>query len=172
MPSQANPASACRKRNAIIFATIVVGWLLLDQATKAFFESFELGAQIAGPFFGILDFTLVHNTGAAWGIFSDMTALLAVLSILVCILAALYLFVFAPLSSPLAAVGLSLVFAGGIGNAIDRLCNYYVIDFIRPVFIDFPVFNIADIGVTCGCVLFIVALVIDWARQGREEADG
>lgn len=172
MPSQASAATLCRKRNAAIFVGIVVVWLLIDQATKAFFESFELGAQIAGPFFGIVDFTLVHNTGAAWGVFSDMTALLAVLSILICVLAALYLFVFAPMSSPLAAVGLSLVFAGGIGNAIDRLCNYYVIDFIRPVFIDFPVFNIADIGVTCGCVLFVLSLGLDWARQAREDARG
>lgn len=169
MTSQDSVAFLCRKRNGATFIAIVLAWLLFDQATKAFFESFDLGVQIAGPFFGIVDFTLVHNTGAAWGIFSDMTALLAVLSVLVCALAALYLFVFAPTSSPLAAVGLSLVFAGGIGNAIDRLCNYYVIDFIRPVFIDFPVFNIADIGVTCGCVLFLVSLALEWARQSRED---
>lgn len=172
MASQAKAVVACRKRNAVIFAAIVVLWLLFDQATKAFFESFELGAQIAGPFFGLIDFTLVHNTGAAWGAFSDMTIFLAILSIVVCVLAALYLFVFAPMSSSLAAVGLSLVFAGGIGNAIDRLCNYYVIDFIRPVFIDFPVFNIADIGVTCGCVLFVVSLALEWARQSREADNG
>lgn len=172
MPLPDNAASACRKRNAAIFIAIVAVWLLIDQATKAFFESFELGAQIAGPFFGIIDFTLVHNTGGAWGVFSDMTIFLAILSIAVCILAVLYLFVFAPMSSPLAAIGLSLVFAGGIGNAIDRICNYYVIDFIRPVFIDFPVFNIADIGVTCGCVLFVASLAIEWARQSREERNG
>ena len=168
MGSNPSPSKRARGRNAVIFASIVVVWLLVDQASKAYFESFQPGSVIAGPFFGVFDLTLVHNTGAAWGMFGDMTLLLAVLAIVVCVAAALYLFVFAPASSALAAVGLSLVVAGGIGNAIDRFSNMYVIDFIRPVFIDFPVFNIADIGVTCGCVLFIASLVAEWVREGRE----
>ena len=108
-------------------------WLLVDQATKAFCESFGVGTVIAGPFFGVFDLALVHNTGAAWGMFGDMTLVLAVLSLVVCVAAALYLFLFVPDSSALCAVGLSLVVAGGIGNAIDRFANMYVIDFIRPV---------------------------------------
>ena len=164
-PSQAN---AARRRNAIIFFAIFLSLLLIDQASKAFFESFELGAQIAGPFLGIVDITLVHNTGAAWGMLDDMTMLLGVLSLIVCVAAILYLFVFAPESSPLAAVGLSLVVAGGIGNALDRFMNMYVIDFIRPVFIDFPVFNVADIGVTCGCIIFLISLIIEWFSGSRE----
>ena len=150
-----------------MFIALFVVWLLLDQATKAFFESFELGAAIAGPFFGIFDLTLVHNTGGAWGLFGDMTLILGILAIVVCAGAVVYLFVLAPDSSVLTTVGLSLVVAGGIGNALDRFTNMYVIDFIRPVFIDFPVFNIADIGVTCGCIIFIASLVIDWARESK-----
>ena len=50
-------------------------------------------------------------------------------------------------------VGLGLLVAGGIGNFIDRLVYGYVVDFITPTFINFPTFNIADIGVTCGIVL-------------------
>ncbi len=168
MAQRASRRAHARRRNAVIFAAIVVAWLAADQATKAFFERFELGSVIAGPFFGVFDLVLVHNTGAAWGMFGGMTAALGVLSLAVCALAAVYLFVFAPDSSPLAAVGLSLVVAGGIGNAIDRFAHTYVIDFIRPVFIDFPVFNVADVGVTCGCVLFIASLAVEWARQGRE----
>lgn len=169
MAPRASKGSHARRRNAAIFAFIVAAWLLADQATKAFCESFGVGTVIAGPFFGVFDLVLVHNTGAAWGMFGDMTLVLAVLSLVVCAAAVLYLFLFVPDSSALCAVGLSLVVAGGLGNAMDRFVNMYVIDFIRPVFVDFPVFNIADIGVTCGCVLFVAALFIDWRRNG--EAD-
>lgn len=157
-----------RRRNAVIFASIVAVWLVADQATKAYFEGFELGSVVAGPFLGVFDLVLVHNTGAAWGMFGDMTVALGVCALVVCAAAVAYLFLFAPDSSPLSAVGLSLVVAGGIGNAIDRFTHLYVIDFIRPVFIDFPVFNVADIGVTCGCAIFVVSLVLEWARQGSE----
>lgn len=168
MGSKASGAPSPRKRNAAIFATVVAAWLLLDQATKAFFESFDVGAVVAGPFLGLFDFVLVHNTGAAWGMFDDMTLLLAVLALAVCAAAALYLFVFAPDSPPMAALGLSLVVAGGLGNAIDRFANLYVIDFIRPLFVDFPVFNVADIGVTCGCVLFLASLFVGGRQKEGE----
>ena len=63
-------------------------------------------------------------------------------------------------------VGLALVVGGGIGNAIDRFVLGYVVDFIDLTFMNFPVFNIADIGVTCGLVLFLVA----WLVRERKTA--
>lgn len=54
---------------------------------------------------------------------------------------------------------LSIVVSGGIGNAIDRLFSGFVVDFICFDFIQFPVFNIADIGVTCGIVLLLVTML-------------
>ena len=56
-----------------------------------------------------------------------------------------------------------VVVAGGLGNAIDRFALGYVVDFIEPVFIDFPVFNVADIGVTCGFVLFFAGML--WSMR-------
>ena len=61
--------------------------------------------------------------------------------------------------SPLAIISLALVFAGGLGNAIDRFEYGYVVDMISTIFIDFPVFNVADIGVTCGIVLFVISII-------------
>ena len=46
----------------------------------------------------------------------------------------------------------------------------YVVDFIEPVFIDFPVFNVADIGVTCGFVLFVAGMILAYRRADREAA--
>ena len=158
--SAQEPVKKVRARNAIIFGAVVVGWLILDQLTKASFASVEVGSVVAGPFFGLVQFELVHNTGAAWGLFGDSTPALGFTSVVVCLALGFYLFLLNPRSSVGEAVGLSLVFAGGLGNAIDRFAMGYVVDFIDPVFIDFPVFNVADIGVTCGFIIFIISMVV------------
>ena len=157
-----------RKRNLIILVCTVVVWLAIDKLAKTAFKDVAPGTVTGGPYFGIFQFESVHNTGAAWGIFENGTFILGGFSLLVCILIILYIFVFAPSTPPVQTFGLSLVVAGGIGNAIDRFAYGYVIDFIDPVFIDFPVFNIADIGVTCGVVIFLVALIWDTLRGGRK----
>ena len=69
-------------------------------------------------------------------------------------------------------VSLALVVAGGIGNCIDRLTTGYVVDFIRLTFIDFPVFNVADICVTCGVVLFLIALIRIEFASGADAKTG
>ena len=69
-------------------------------------------------------------------------------------------------------IGISLVVAGGIGNAIDRFTLGFVVDFIEPTFIDFPIFNIADIGVTCGIILFIVSLLIHERTEAKRAVCG
>lgn len=156
-----------RRRNIILFCAVFVLWLAFDQLTKAYFNAFELGELVAGPFAGIFQFRLVHNIGAAWGMFSGAVIPLAVLSIVVCAVLAGYLFIFAPDSSPVTALGIALVVAGGIGNAIDRVSLGYVVDFIETVFIEFPVFNIADIGVTCGFVLFFLGMILEYRQMAK-----
>lgn len=167
--ADAECARSVRKRNAAVFSCIALAWLLLDFATKAHFNAFAPGELVAGPYLGLVDFRLVHNTGAAWGLLGDATFALGVLAIAVCALIVAYLFAIEPTSSLCAAVGLALVFAGGVGNAVDRFTLGYVVDFIEPVFIDFPVFNVADIGVTCGVVLFVVALLLGSRRRSADD---
>lgn len=161
-----------RRRNALVFGVVAVVWLIFDQATKAYFNAFSPGEVIAGPFLGLFRFRLVHNTGAAWGMFSDSTFALGVVSLAVCVLLAVYLFVFSPRASLGQTVGLALVFSGGLGNAIDRFAQAYVVDFIDLAFMDFPVFNIADIGVTCGFVLFFAALLWEWRAESKTLSQG
>ncbi len=150
------------RRNALVLVCVVAVWVTLDVATKRYFDSseFELYQHIAGPFLGIFRFTLIHNTGAAWGIFSDSTFILGIFSVVLCVLLCVFLFVFERKSSLLTTFGIALVVGGGIGNAIDRFNSAYVVDFIELTFIQFPVFNIADIGVTCGIVMFFLGYVL------------
>ncbi len=142
-----------------VFVVVTIVWIILDRITKIHFDgTYELGQGVSEvcPLFR---FRLVHNTGMAWGILGDLTFLLGIFSCVVCacILVAWLMWPYwvgrAP--SSIETLGLSLVFAGGAGNAIDRFLQGYVVDFIELTFIDFPVFNVADIGITCGFVLVI-----------------
>lgn len=158
-----------RLRNAAIFVPVAVLWLLLDIATKAYFNSFQVGDVVAGPFLGLFQFRLVHNTGAAWGMFGDSTFALGVMSGVVCAALLVYLFLVARRASVLEVVGVALIFAGGMGNAIDRFNLGYVVDFIDTTFISFPTFNVADIGVTCGFVIFFAGMLLTMRQTDAVE---
>ena len=66
----------------------------------------------------------------------------------------------------------TIIIAGGLGNLIDRIFRGYVIDFIKVLFIDFPVFNFADILVTCGSFMLIIYLIIDIYNDSRKKQKG
>jgi len=149
------------KQKAGTFVFLGVFWLIMDMYTKSYFDSFTVGQVIAGPFAGIFQFTLVRNTGGAWGIFDGSTFVLGIVSVIICVLIMVYMFKKLSELAMAQIVGFSLIVAGGLGNAISRFFSGYVVDFIEFTFIDFPVFNMADIGVTCGLVLFLISVVVN-----------
>ena len=159
-----------RRRNLCVFAAVVLLWLAADIATKAVCNGYGLGEVIAGPFLGLVQFRLAHNTGAAWGMFDDSTFALGVMSLLVCAALTAYLIATAKRANLVEVVGIALVVAGGLGNALDRFTLGYVVDFIDTTFIEFPTFNVADIGVTCGFVLFFVGMLWGMRRDGLTTA--
>lgn len=163
-----------RARHALAFFALAAVWLAADQSTKRYFETTQqLGAVVPGSDFGILQFRLVHNTGAAWSLFSNMTWLLGVVSLVVCAGMLYYALVWVKRPNWTLTCGAALVFAGGLGNAIDRFAQGYVVDFIEATFVDFPVFNVADIGVTCGFVLALVGAYryLEWRDRRLEAAE-
>ena len=104
----------------------------------------------------LLVFTIefVRNYGAAFNILSGSRILLSFISIISTII--LSYFIFIRENKFINKYGLSFILAGSIGNGIDRIFNGYVIDFLKIKFIDFPVFNIADIVINIGvCILII-----------------
>lgn len=151
-------------RSGGVFAGVAVLWLVIDQLTKAYFEGAYALGQASEASYGLFRFRLVHNTGMAWGLFGDSTFALGVMSLVVCaaIIAAFvcYRRLTGHAATMIEACALALVFAGGLGNAIDRFAQAYVVDFIDLTFIDFPVFNVADIGVTCGFVLLVIGYLL------------
>ena len=139
----------------IIIAALVV---VLDQLTKF------LVATNIGPFDcihiipGLFDFVYVKNTGAAFSILSGNTVFLSIISVLFCIGVGAYWFIKKP-AHPLIKASLILLFAGALGNAIDRIFYGFVVDFISTAFMNFPVFNVADIAITIGAALLMIYLI-------------
>ena len=136
-----------------LLAAISVALLAVDQWVKLWItKNLPLGESM--PLLpGLVELLTVHNYGAAWSSFSGQRWLL--LGVTGCIvLAVLFVLVRRIVRHPLGLTACFLVLSGGIGNIIDRLRLGYVVDMFHFEFWpSYPVFNVADICVVCGCVL-------------------
>ncbi len=154
----------------IIYILIILICILIDQITK-YLAAANLTVTKTVPLIkNVLHLTYVENRGAAFGILADhrwVFMLLSTVGIMV-------VFAYMVWSSRkhtakcLTQVSLALIVGGGIGNMIDRIARGYVIDFIDCRFIDFYVFNGADSFVCVGCVLFILAMILEEAKLKKQ----
>jgi signal peptidase II len=112
---------------------------------------------------GIIALRFARNFGAAFSSFSGATLLLSLFSLCVCTAIGWYLMKNVHMH-PLEGISLTMIFAGGAGNLIDRVLRGYVVDFFEFQFVKFAVFNVADILITTGAVLLFIALM----RGGNE----
>lgn len=131
-----------------------VGVIVADQISKAWARhALARGESIALPG-GVLSFSYHENTGMAFSLFSGHTQVLALLSLVLMVVIVLLLRKVLPAKKS-TSVFMGLLIGGGIGNFIDRVVYGYVVDFIELQFINFPVFNIADIAVTVAAVVLM-----------------
>jgi signal peptidase II len=127
---------------------IVTTILFLDQLTK-FFATKNLELNNPLPLIrGVFSLTLVHNRGAAFGIFKGQFYLFILSSVIAVIL--IYSVLKKNKRNNLYSVSLSLILGGALGNLIDRVFLGYVVDFLD--FHVWPVFNVADSAITLGVV--------------------
>ena len=108
---------------------------------------------------GVVGLTYVQNRGAAFSMLQNQQWLFALIFAL---FAVLIVWEFSKKRMPFTTLErfcIVSVFAGGFGNMIDRLRLGYVVDMIATEFINFPVFNVADCFITCGCILLMAHLV-------------
>lgn len=106
----------------------------------------------------ILNFVYVKNTGAAFSMLSGKTDILSIVSLVVCIALIWYIIAKKP-NRKLFALSLSMLLGGALGNLIDRMFKNFVVDYIEVLFINFPVFNLADIAITIGAVLLMIYVI-------------
>jgi len=138
-------------RHYLAFTTIFIGMLALDQLTKVWVtRSFQLPIHIIGNLFRIVR---SENTGIAFSIPIPQIILIPLI-VFIIIFGLNSLRKEIQFRHPIALTSLAMILAGAIGNLIDRLRLGYVIDFIAVG--RFPVFNVADAGITVGIVVLMM----------------
>ena len=144
----------------VLMIAFIAGAVALDQWTKALTVA-NIALYQDVPFWdGLFHFTYVQNTGAAFSSFEGQQWLFAL------IFAVFTVFLIWELRKnsmgflPFERWCIAAIWAGGLGNMIDRVRLGYVVDMIEVEFIRFPVFNVADSFITCGCVALMVSLVL------------
>lgn len=149
------------KKNLFLWLIPGITILLMDRLFKMLFFDAQI---VLIP--GVLAITGARNTGMAMGLFEGHPVLLVICSIV--LIAVCFFFLRKYRITGLAAISISLIAGGAIGNAIDRIFIGYVIDMIEVLFIDFYIFNIADVGVVCGAVLCGFSLLFlpkEWSSK-------
>lgn len=149
--------------------------VLVDQWIKRLAVDNLMGKEDVILLKNFLALSYAENTGAAFSAFSDSTMVLSVVTLLL-LLGGVVFLLLGKVQGKLMNICAVLILAGGAGNLIDRFAQGYVVDYIKTLFIDFPVFNFADILVVVGCFTLMGYLIYDIIREEKqkkkEKADG
>ncbi len=137
------------------FFLIALGVLILDRITKLLAPGIPAGGVALIP--GVIGLRYAENTGMAFSLLSGRPWLLGVLSLLV--IAGGFVYLRNKKIPRLAQVGVMLMLGGAAGNMLDRFITGYVPDMIEFLFMNFAIFNVADMGLTVGCALCVISLL-------------
>ena len=152
----------------MLYAVIAVALVLLDQVVK-FLVRANIPLYTSVTFIpGVMDLTYVQNTGAAFSLLNEHTWVLTLISLGASILLAVLLLkkVF---PHPFAMTCLSVVLAGAVGNLIDRVAFGYVTDMFKTTFMNFAVFNVADICLVCGIIALCIYVLFFYDKLEKKE---
>lgn len=157
----------------MLSVVVALAVIIVDFVTKYIVKTSMEPGESFSVIPEVINFTYVLNKGAAWGMLADKRWIFLVFSfvaiVLICVLLCMY-----KNAPKLVRIALSLVLGGGIGNMIDRtfygktLFDGAVVDFIEAVFIDFPVFNVADSAVCIGAALLIVYMIFFESKNAKK----
>lgn len=145
---------------SFIVAAVIVG---LDQLTKFLIYGTPARSIIGN----VLWFESTLNTGVAFSMFEGMQILFVIVAAIASVLFVYLIISKKWLTSKLEKISVALVLAGTIGNLIDRIVFNGVRDFIYLKFINFAIFNLADMAITIGAILLCVAII--FFRKPKEE---
>ena len=131
--------------------------ILIDRLTKIYFSSLLSSGESLPVIPNVLNMTLVHNTGIAFGLFKDQGIVFIIIPIIAIIFLIYNIYYYRNNGEALTRpyiVASSLILAGAIGNLIDRIAFGHVIDFIDLHV--WPVFNVADSAITIGATIILI----------------
>lgn len=143
--------------------------LVFDQWTKFLAITHLKGQADIELIPGVFSLHYLENHGAAFGILKDQQWIFLILAAIF-LVAAVILYVRMPFTARMLPLRFIAVFiaAGAVGNMIDRMFRHYVVDFLYFSLIDFPVFNVADIYITCCAALLVIFVVFYYKDEELE----
>ena len=144
------------KNNRFYYILLSSLIILSDQFTKHIIDINYTSYINNDLLFFSIDY--VKNYGAAFNILNGSRIFLSTISTIITLFL-IYFILYKKNLSNLDLFSYSFILGGTIGNGIDRITKGYVIDFINLNFIDFPVFNIADISINIGFIFIIYGLI-------------
>ena len=152
-----------------VFSALVV---LLDQLFKRWITVTMVVGEQKDVFPGLLSLSHVENYGAAFSILSGKRWLLAAIMLVAILIIVAILLRYN--EGFWGTLGLSAVLGGAVGNLIDRVFTGHVVDMFEFKFIQFAIFNVADVFITLGGITFLVFFIVTSFRSGKntEETQG
>lgn len=139
-----------------------------DQGIKAWATAQLMPVGVMAVLPGIVELRYILNDGMAFSMLAGKQGILIGVTSLMLI--GVLVWLLRGQMPPLERVAWTLVLGGGIGNLIDRVMNGVVVDYINVLFMNFAVFNFADICVCCGVGLLILSILLD-GRHGKAATD-
>lgn len=141
----------------VLYVIGIIALIAIDQIIKHLVvASLALGDSFS-VINGVLSITRINNTGAAWSILSGHQFIFVIIAILAAILVTYFIVRY--WSNMPYRIGLGLLLAGTLGNVIDRIMNNHVVDMFQLDFINFPIFNCADMYLTFGILILAIAII-------------
>jgi signal peptidase II len=141
----------------VLYIIGIIVLIVIDQLVKHFVVASLALGQSVSVVNGVLSITRINNTGAAWSILSGHQLVFVVIAILAAVLVTYFIFKY--WSNVQYRFGLGLLLAGTLGNVIDRIFNNHVVDMFQLDFINFPIFNCADMYLTFGILILAIAII-------------
>jgi len=154
----------------LVSSIILILFLFLaDRALKVWFTDLLAGGPVV-LIEGFLGLSYYENTGAAFSILEGGRWLLVALTSVA--IAAMVWYLLFKSDSKLLSASLILIISGGVGNLYDRIVLGYVVDYIKTLFIDFPIFNLADCCVCIGAALLMIYIAFFDQSLNSEKKNG
>ena len=147
----------------VIFAVLLV----LDRITKVWANMWLINEGSIDFIKGLLGFTYVENKGVAFGMLSDKLYIVLPITIIIVIIC-IGIYLKYKGQSKLFDTSLLFIIRGAIGNIADKITRGFVVDFIEFRFMDFPVFNLADIYVCVGAALLVIYVLFGETNENSK----
>lgn len=148
-----------------LYTVIIIAVIAITRAL-AYWGIYSLKSGEIKLIENVFHLTYVENTGAAFGIFNNSTALLSVVGIIMFVVIT-YIAASKKNLGTYTRVLLALLAGGGLANVCDRIFFGFVVDYFNFCLINYPVFNLADICVVVGCILLAFKILTE--KEGKEK---